>query len=111
MKRKLQRIALNLKTPTTKVRGTTLDTNWQRKIIQGLAVGDLSSLSKLARNIRIRNPNTRIVKPRTRNNLSLLRSSQTLSSPVSLPSILARVRAEWPQKCEGSRSLPFNGQG
>ena len=70
---RLNGIALNLKTLTTKVLGITLDTNGQRRIIPGLAVVGPSRLSKVARNISSRNPNTRIVKPGAESNLSVSR--------------------------------------
>jgi len=68
MKRGPHGIALNLKTLTTKVPGITLDTNGPRRITQGLAGVGPSRLSKVARNISSRNPNTRIVRPRAASN-------------------------------------------
>jgi hypothetical protein len=68
MKRMPHGIVLNLKTHTTKAPGITLDTNGQRRITQGLAGVGPSRLSKVVRNTNIRNPNTRIVKPRVGSN-------------------------------------------
>ena len=67
MTRRPHGIAPNLKILMTKAQVITLDTNGQRRIIQGVAGDAPSRLSKVARNISSRNLNTRIVKLRTEN--------------------------------------------
>jgi hypothetical protein len=93
MERRVHGIAVSLTILTTKVPGTTLDTNGQRPITQGPVGVGPSRLLKVAKSISSKNPNMMSVKPRIKSDVFKLRISHALDaqSPLTNSLLLKEV--------------------